>query len=161
MLTDILCLMFPWHIKEVRLLLTTSVLCGDCIEWIWNTVTSFGPKVGQIGPKWDKSETFSAHNSVHFGSVSENVLKLCDLKRSQICLISGPIWPILDPNLTSLFQTTHYTLHAQTLEVGQPDILTKSLLWAVLIRVTRLVAHSQAILLNERGNIYTNWFQYS
>jgi len=27
-----------------------------------------GPKVGQIGPKWDKSRTFSDQISVHFGS---------------------------------------------------------------------------------------------
>ena len=26
------------------------------------------PKVGQIGPKWDKSGTFSDQISVHFGS---------------------------------------------------------------------------------------------
>ena len=26
------------------------------------------PKVGQIGPKWDKSETFSDQIAVHFGS---------------------------------------------------------------------------------------------
>ena len=37
-------------------------------------------QIGQI-------RAFSVHNSVHFGSVCENVLK-CDLKRSQIC----PIW---------------------------------------------------------------------
>ena len=28
----------------------------------------FGSKVGQIGPKWDKSESFSDQISVHFGS---------------------------------------------------------------------------------------------
>ena len=38
-------------------------------------------------PKWDKSGTFSDQISVHFGSVSQNVLK-SDLKKSQIC----PIW---------------------------------------------------------------------
>ena len=27
----------------------------------------FGTKVGQIGPKWNKSETFSDQISVHFG----------------------------------------------------------------------------------------------
>ena len=29
------------------------------------TVTRFGPKVGQIGPKWEKSGAFSDQNSVH------------------------------------------------------------------------------------------------
>ena len=32
------------------------------------TVTRFGPKVGQISPKWDKSGTFSDQISVHFGA---------------------------------------------------------------------------------------------
>ena len=35
----------------------------------------FGLKVGQIGPKWDKSGIFSDQNSLHFGSVRESVLK--------------------------------------------------------------------------------------
>ena len=39
----------------------------------------FGSKLGQIGPKWDKSEPFSDQISVDFGWVSENVLK-SDLK---------------------------------------------------------------------------------
>ena len=51
------------------------------------TDAKFGTKVGQIGPKWDKSETFSDQISVHFG-VSQNVLK-SDLKKSRICLIWG------------------------------------------------------------------------
>ena len=34
--------------------------------WYW--VTRFGPKMGQIGPKWDKSGTFSDQISVHFGA---------------------------------------------------------------------------------------------
>ena len=29
----------------------------------------FGPKVGQDGPKWDKSETFSDQISVHFAKM--------------------------------------------------------------------------------------------
>ena len=36
----------------------------------------FGPKVGQISHKLDKSGTFSDQISVHFGSVSQNVLTL-------------------------------------------------------------------------------------
>ena len=30
-------------------------------------MTRLGPKEGQIGPKWDKSMTFSDQISVHFG----------------------------------------------------------------------------------------------
>ena len=43
-----------------------------------NTVTRFGPKVGQIGPKWDKSGKFSYQiqyilaNLTHFGAKSGN-----------------------------------------------------------------------------------------
>ena len=57
-----------------------------------------------------KAGAFSAHNSVHFGSVSENVPK-CDLKRSQICPIWGnvtniePKSDIPDPNIS--LHTTH------------------------------------------------------
>ena len=32
----------------------------------------FGPDVGQIGPKWDNSGTFSDQISVHFGFQSRN-----------------------------------------------------------------------------------------
>ena len=40
-----------------------SPLGGDGDGEVWNyagvTVIRFGPKVGQIGPKWDKSGDFS------------------------------------------------------------------------------------------------------
>ena len=70
----------------------------------------FGPKIDQIDPKLDKLGTFSNHisvyyfgspkqildflrsSSVHFGSVSRNVLKY-DLKKSRI----SPIWGQSDP----------------------------------------------------------------
>ena len=52
----------------------------------------FGSKVGQIGPKWDKSRAFSDQISVHFGLSGQNVLK-SDLKKPQIC----PIWAQTDP----------------------------------------------------------------
>ena len=35
----------------------------------------FGSKVGQIGPKCDESRSYSDQISVHFGFVSQNVLK--------------------------------------------------------------------------------------
>ena len=39
-------------------------------------VARFWPKVGHIGTKWDKSETFEVNLSVHYGSLSQNVLKI-------------------------------------------------------------------------------------
>ena len=76
----------------------------------------FVSKVGQIGPKWDISGTFSDHISVHFGSLNwplmgksgnfseqisvhfgslnQNVLK-SNLKKYRICPILGhsdPFW---------------------------------------------------------------------
>ena len=41
----------------------------------WNRDVIFWLKVGQIGPKGDKSGTFSEQISVHIGSVYQNVLK--------------------------------------------------------------------------------------
>ena len=35
---------------------------------------TYGRKMGQISPKWDKSGTFSNQNSVHFRLPSQNVL---------------------------------------------------------------------------------------
>ena len=44
-----------------------------------STDVYFCTKVGQIDPKWNKSETFSDQILVHFGASRQNVLK-CDLK---------------------------------------------------------------------------------
>ena len=49
---------------------------------LWGRDGRFGSKVGQIGPKWDKSGAFSDQISVH--------------------LAHGTIWPTLEPNLPSL-----------------------------------------------------------
>ena len=38
-------------------------------------MSNLASKLGQIGPKWDKSGTFLRSVSVHFGSASQNVLK--------------------------------------------------------------------------------------
>ena len=55
----------------------TNVRTIEAQHWL----TRFGPKVGQIDPKWDKSGIFfSDHISVHFGSVSQNIL-ISDLKK--------------------------------------------------------------------------------
>ena len=66
-------------------------------------VARSGPKVGQIGPKCDKSRTFSSQISVHFGSMSQNELK-SDLKMSRIYPISvqSDLLLTLWPNLTLL-----------------------------------------------------------
>ena len=70
---------FLFRKSTEKLRLLNQVLQG----WL----TRFGLKMGQIGPKWDKSGTFSDQIPVHFGSSSQSVLK-SDLKKSWIC----PIW---------------------------------------------------------------------
>ena len=119
---------------------------------------TFQTRVTRFGPKWARL-TQMGHIRDFFSSKFNTFWlgkrKCTEMWFEKVQDLShlGPIWTILDPNLTSLFQTTHYTLHAQT--------HLQSLLWAVLISVTRLVAHSTSLLLNEGGNIYTNLFHYS
>ena len=47
-------------------------------QFLFGDITNvrLGPKVGHIGPKVDKSGFFFRSDSVHFGSVSQNVLNL-------------------------------------------------------------------------------------
>ena len=61
-------------------------------------------KVGQIDPKWDKSETFSVQISDHFGAVRQNDLK-SDLKKSRNC----PIWSQSDPHCVEIWHPGHDT----------------------------------------------------
>ena len=61
---------------------------GDKPHWHTITHVRVASKQGQIQPKWDKFWTFSDHISVHFGSLSQNVLKY-DQKKSRICPILG------------------------------------------------------------------------
>ena len=68
----------------------------------------FGSKVGQIGPKWDKSGAFSDQISVHFGSIE---LK-SDLKKSRIC----PIWGQSD----LLWSQTYHPWHHHNLRAAVP-----------------------------------------
>ena len=49
-----------------------------------------GPELGQMGQIWD----FFRSGSVHFGSTSQNVLKL--IWKSPRLSLLGPIWPNLD-----------------------------------------------------------------
>ena len=53
---------------------------------LFDRVVRLGHKTGHIGPKLDKSRTFSDQISVHFSSPSQVVLK-SDLKQSPICPI--------------------------------------------------------------------------
>ena len=48
---------------------------------------------GQIGPKWDKTQTFSVKISINFGSLRPNVLKSY-LRKSSICPFAAnePLW---------------------------------------------------------------------
>ena len=66
-----------------------SIIKYICIIYrdVW-----FGFKGSQIGPKLDKSVTFSDQISIYFGSLSQNVLN-SDLRKSRIC----PIWDQSDP----------------------------------------------------------------
>ena len=65
----------------------TGVISGQI------TVARIGPKVGQHGPNWDKSKTFSDQISVYFWSPSQMWFeKVPDLNL-------GPIWPTFGTNL--------------------------------------------------------------
>ena len=65
---------------------------------VYNKNAKFGLKLGQIDPKWDKSDIFLDQISVHFGSPSQNVLKF-DLKslifvpfRAHLINFSANLW---------------------------------------------------------------------
>ena len=45
-----------------------DIISLDSDKTMLNWVTRFGPKMGQIGPKWEKSGSFSDQISVHFGA---------------------------------------------------------------------------------------------
>ena len=65
-------------------------LTGQCnsrlqkLNWWVKLETGVGSKVGQIGPKWDKSRTFSDQISVHFGSAKSDRKKVLDLSHSYL-----------------------------------------------------------------------------
>ena len=50
-------------------------------------VLNLASNLGQIGPKWDKSEAFSGQISVHLA------FDISDLKKPRISLIWGQFWP--------------------------------------------------------------------
>ena len=64
------------------------------IMFLPNKVPRCWLKMGQIGPKWDKSGTFSDQISEHFGATRQNVLK-SDLKKSRIYPFCGQSAPLL------------------------------------------------------------------
>ena len=102
-------------------------------------------KVGQIGMINDKSGTFSYHNSVHFGSVSKMYWNVI-WKGPRFVIFGGQS----DTHRTQIWHPyskhLNYTLHTQILAVDRPNTRTQPLLWAMLIRVTRLVAYLCTIL---------------
>ena len=55
----------------------------------------FGPKVGQISTKLDKSGTFSHQILVHYGTGRQNELK-SDIKKSRIYSIWGQAAPLCE-----------------------------------------------------------------
>ena len=79
------------------LTLTVESVHFTSIGWfkhaMCHTDFRFGPKVGQISSKWGKSWIFFRSDSVHFGSVSQNVLNLIWKKNPRI----GAIWGQSDP----------------------------------------------------------------
>ena len=66
-------------------------------------VIIFGPKVGQIGTKWDKSGTSEDSFSEYFGSVSQNVRKFSS--NDQVLSHLVPISPTWGSNLTTQMQS--------------------------------------------------------
>ena len=60
----------------------------------------FGPKVGQIGPKWDKSGAFK----IRFQCIWRSRAKCTEIWSEKAPDLShlGPIWPTLEPNLPSV-----------------------------------------------------------
>ena len=62
-------------------------------------MTRFGPKVGQIGPKWDKFGNFFRSDSVHFDSVEPKCTE-SDLEKSDSSHF-GLIWPTDGQNLVT------------------------------------------------------------
>ena len=65
-----------YHPADVTLKETTTQSTRDPVLITAITALRFLTKVGQVRLKWYKSGTFSDHISVHFGLVSQNVLKL-------------------------------------------------------------------------------------
>ena len=62
----------------------SSISAATSLTWLLDRGVRNRPELGQIGPKWDMSGTFSDQIS---GSLSQNVVR-SDLKQSRIC----PIW---------------------------------------------------------------------
>ena len=90
-----------WHSCHPRQQHDVQVQTYPCHDIKTDTVTRFGPKVGQIGPKWDKSGKFSdqiqyilAHRAKMYWIWSEKILDLSH--------IWGQSGLILIPNLTSV-----------------------------------------------------------
>ena len=67
-------------------------------------ISDLASKLGQIGPKWDKSVTFSDQISEHFGAGRQNALKLI-LKSPRFVPFGGQSDPIWKHNLTPLLLT--------------------------------------------------------
>ena len=63
----------------------------------------FGSKMGQIGPKWDKSGAFSDQISVHLAPRAK-CTEIWSEKSPDLSHL-GPIWPILGPNLVTRVAT--------------------------------------------------------
>ena len=83
----------------------------------------FGSKLGQIGPKWDKSGSFSDQISVYLARRAK-CTEIWSEKAPDFSHL-GPIWPTLEPNLPSLWtrpqwicQTVRLLVTAQCSQSG-------------------------------------------
>ena len=83
------------------------------------------PGRSDLGPKWfrlavqrDKSNSFSDHTSVYFSSASTEIWSEKVPNWSYLRLI----WPILEPNLTSLAMTQCYTCRAKCTEIWSEKV---------------------------------------
>ena len=88
----------------------------------------FGPKVGQIGPKWDKTGKFSHQISVQLVSLSLNVLKY-DLKNSRIYPIWSQSYLLLGPNLLTMLSISA----VKELSLGEITVSSVHTLFSLLL----------------------------
>ena len=75
--------------------------------------------MGQICPKWDKSGTVADQISVHFGSVSQNVLK-SDLRQSRFVTFGANLTNS-GSNLTSVVTVPYFRVSKS--QVSDRDVI--------------------------------------
>ena len=84
--------------QGVMNIVNKQTLSREACQVVPNRDERFGPKEGQISPKWEKSGIFQIRFQYICAHWSGKILDLSHL---------WPIWPTLDPNVTSLVPKTH------------------------------------------------------